>query len=59
MILDSTIGTVNGDPSTQNQSIDKTQAKGRRRKITPAPLNIPTSRMAFGHKEVTITFHVL
>ena len=59
MILDSVIGTDNGELSTKNQLVDKMQAKGRRRKITPAPLNIPTSRLAFGHKEVTIIFHVL
>ena len=58
-ILDSIIGTGNGELSTQNQMIDKTQAQGRRRKITPAPLKIPTSRLAFGHKEVTTIFQLL
>ena len=53
------IGTGNGELSTKNQLVDKMQAKGRRRKITPAPLNIPTSRLAFGHKEVTINLHVI
>ena len=56
LILDSVIGAGNGELSTQNQLIDKAQAKGRRRKITPAPLNIPTSRLAFGPKEVTVIF---
>ena len=50
------IGAGNGELSTQNQLIDKVQAKGRRRKITPAPLNIPTSRLAFEPKEVTVIF---
>ena len=58
-MLDSVIGTDNGELSTKNQLVDTMQAKGRRRKITPAPLNIPTSRLAFGHKEVKTSFHVI